>query len=260
MRRDFTLQKYAQLCQTLKRLACPILTIKQFLQAGQPPEFAVVLRHDVDRALARAMRMAELEAAYGLPATYYLRRTRAVFQAAQIRQLSRLGHEVGYHYEVLARTRGNRQQALAMFARELAQFRRIVPVETVSMHGSPLTPWNNLDIWQPPYNFAAYDLIGEAYLSIDYAGLYYLTDTGRSWKAGRYNLRDRAGARPLPGQICTTDDLIDFLAERPDGPVIINAHPNRWTSGWPAWTMSAASDWAINRVKWAVSLARRWRE
>lgn len=256
MNRDFTLEKYTQLCQTLKRLACPVMTVKQFLAAGQPQDFVLVLRHDVDRALPSAIQMADLEATYGLQATYYVRTTRAVFQAAELRHLSQSGHEVGYHYEVLTRAGGNMQRAIAMFDQELAQFRQIVPVETISMHGSPLMPWNNLDLWRA-HDFRDYDLRGEAYLSIDYSNVYYFTDTGRSWDVGRYNLRDHAPSRQPPREIRTTDDLLRFLREMPDCPVFINAHPNRWTTGYPAWMISATSDWMINQVKWAFSLVRQ---
>lgn len=250
---DFTLEKYAQLCETIRRLSCPVMTVKKFLGAGQPQNFVVVLRHDVDRALPSAIRMANLEAAYGIYATYYMRTTRAVFRPLEIRHLSQLGHEIGYHYEVLARAKGDTQQAIAMFEGELEQFRQIVPVDTISMHGSPLTPWDNLDLWRT-YDFKDYGLMGEAYLSINYSNLYYFTDTGRTWDAGRYNLRDRAASLKPSRKVITTDDLISFLAETCDSPVIINAHPNRWATNWFAWGIGTVSDWTINQVKWVVSL------
>lgn len=255
MNDDFTLEKYAQLCETIECSPHRIMTIKQYLGAGQPPEFTVVLRHDVDRALPKAIRMAELEAAHGIRATYYVRMTKGLFQPSVLRHLRKLGHEIGYHYEVLAKAKGNTQQAIALFDHELKQFRRIVPVDTVSMHGSPLSRWNNLDLWQT-YDFKAYD-VEEAYLSIDYLKLYYFTDTGRGWDAERYNLRDHAPSRRPSERVRTTNDLIDFLRTSPERSVLINAHPNRWTTGWLAWSVSAVSDWAINQAKWAISFVRQ---
>ena len=255
---DFTLEKYAQLCDTIQRLSRPVMTVKQFLEGGQPQGFIVVLRHDVDRSLPSAIRMAELEAAHGIHATYYLRTTPAVFRPLDIKHLSQLGHEIGYHYEVLARAKGDAQQAITMFEQELERFRQIAPVDTISMHGSPLTPWNNLDLWQL-YDFRDYGLMGEIYLSINYSNLYYFTDTGRSWDAGRYNLRDRVASREPPRKIHTTNALIDFLAEVRDCPVLINAHPNRWAASWFELGISAVSDWAINQVKGIIYLTRRQR-
>ena len=255
MSRDFTLAKYAHLCETIEKLDCPVMTIRQFLEAGQPQKFVVVLRHDVDRQLARAIAMAELEAAYGFPSTYYFRTTQAVFRPTALKHLHKLGHEVGYHYEVLTKTWGNTEKAGSLFDRELKKFRQIVPVHTASMHGSPLMPWNNLDFWQA-YCIQAYDLLGEAYLSIDYSNMYYFTDTGRSWNAGRYNLRDHTGSRQPQKIVQTTDDLMHFLTKSPNSPVFINTHPNRWTSNWSGWMLSMVSDWLINQVKWAVSMSR----
>jgi hypothetical protein len=202
------------------------------------------------------MRMAELEAAYDIGATYYVRVTKAVFRAPEIRRLSELGHEVGYHYEVLARAKGSQRRAIAMFERELEQIRKIAPVHTISMHGSPLSPWNNLDLWQS-YDFRDFDVVGEASLSIDYSNAYYFSDTGRDWDAARHNLRDRVPSRKPSCEIRSTSDLIDFVAETHDCPVFINVHPNRWVTGWVAWCVSLASDWAINQAKWLISLTRR---
>ena len=256
MSRDFTLEMYALFCDTLKQLSCPTMTVKQFIEIGQPQDFIVVLRHDVDRSIASALRMARLEAKYGISATYYIRMTRNVFRPTEIRELSRLGHEVGYHYEVLAKAKGNAPLAIAMFEKELVEFRRIVPVETISMHGSPLTPWNNLELWKT-YDYRDYGVSGEISSSIDYSKLYYFTDTGRSWDAGRYNLRDRVNSRSIQHRIHATRDLIGFLRETCDSPVFINAHPNRWAGKILEWCIGTVSDFFINQVKWLI--ARRLR-
>lgn len=253
---DFTLKMYAQFCDTLKQRSCPIMTVKQFVERGQPQDFTVVLRHDVDRSLTSAVRMARLEAQYGIRATYYIRMTRSVFKPVAIKELSRLGHEVGYHYEILAKAKGSMEQAIVIFERELAELREVVPVDTISMHGSPLTPWNNLDLWNT-YDYRNYGVSGEVSSSIDYSKLYYLTDTGRSWDAERYNLRDRVNSRSPQRKIHTTHDLLAFLRETPDSPVFINAHPNRWADRLLAWCVSAGSDFCINQVKWIIAKTRR---
>jgi len=252
---DFTLNAYRQLCRAMLRLDCPVMTVGRFLRASRSSQPAVILRHDVDRALPTAMRMARLEASLGLKATYYVRTTRAVFKPDALRELHRLGHEVGYHYETLTRAKGDVGRAVHIFAEELARFRAIVPVETAAMHGSPLSAWNNLAVWRQA-DPAQFNLTGEAYLSINYADTFYFTDTGRSWGATRYNIRDHTAARPPSPPVQTTAQLIAFLQTRPALPVFINAHPNRWAASRPAWLLSATTDWAINRAKWAVVTAR----
>ena len=69
----------------------------------EPREGDIFLRHDVDLALAAAVEMAELEAARGVSATYFLM-TRSVFYnlaspdgERALRRLRELGHRVGLH-------------------------------------------------------------------------------------------------------------------------------------------------------------------
>ena len=255
MNLDFTLDKYTELCHAVLGLSCEVMTVAQFLKAGQPQRLVLILRHDVDRSLRRALRMAELEVELGITSTYYVRMTRSVFRPHALIHLEQLGHEVGYHYEVLTKARGDPQRAIAMFEQELQQFRRIVPVETISMHGNPMLPWDNRELWQI-YDFGDYGLLGEAYLSIVYRNVHYFTDTGRSWDMGRDNLRDRVASRPLAENVHTTDDLIAFLENVPACPVLINAHPNRWTAHPWAWTASASSDWVINQAKRMIAWQR----
>jgi len=252
---DFTLGKYAHLCQTIRQLKCPVMTVQSFLKAGQPKEFLVVLRHDVDRQVNAALRMAELEAELGIRSTYYVRKQPSVFKPEAIRQLHDLGHEVGYHYEILAKSKGNKEKAIYLFEEELKQFREIVPVSTISMHGSPLSPWNNMELWSH-YDFQVFDVLGDAVLSVKGKDLLYFTDTGRSWNAKRFNLRDHVSSRTAPRPIHITDDLIGFIEEKPAYPVYISIHPNRWSAHWLGWCMGTVSDYAINQAKRAISFAR----
>lgn len=252
---DFTLAKYALLCEVIRELRCPTMTVREFLQADQPDAFLVLLRHDVDRHLTSALRMADLEAQYGMAATYYIRMTSRVFKPRALKSLAYLGHEVGYHYEVLARSRGYVPEAIRLFDEELARMRRVVPVETISMHSSPMSSWNNRLLWID-HDFRDRGVIGEVYISIGYKSVFYLTDTGRSWHSARYNLRDCVDSlHPVP-ELHTTDDLIDFLQRLPDHPVMINVHPNRWANGPLSWGLSFASDCVINWAKLAIGLYR----
>ena len=249
---DFSLQMYSRLCDSLKRASCPILTVKQFLEKNQPQEASVILRHDVDRSMPSAIRMAQMEADHDISASYYVRMTREVFKPAHIKRLFQLNHEVGYHYEVLAKARGDMVQAITTFEKSLAELRRIVPIDTISMHGSPLTPWNNLDLWKS-YNYRDYDIKGEVSLTIDYSKLYYFTDTGRSWDADRYNIRDRVSSLKHGQKIHNSAELIEFLLQNKGTPVFINTHPNRWASTSLEWCTSTLADFFINQIKWIVS-------
>ena len=165
-----------------------------------------------------------------------------------IARIADMGHEIGYHYETLTKARGNVQAAIDMFADELRRMRGVAPVRTVSMHGSPLSPWDNLELIAQ-IDLAEHDLLGDASLNIDWAEAVYLTDTGRSWDQDN-NVRDRMASRQqLPPSVVTTDDLIQFISEEDERHIIISAHPNRWTSGHCSWLVSAATDRLANHAK-----------
>jgi hypothetical protein len=200
--------------------------------------------------------MAELEHRLGITSTYYVRKVASAYSDALVSRLHALGHEVGYHYEVLSKTRGNIDAALELFARELAELRALAPIRTASSHGSPLSPWDSLAIWkhrQP----ADFDLIGEAYLQIDYDRVAYYTDTGRSWAADAVNLRDRTPTSDAAfPRVHTTDQLIELLRRRDCRTLCIQTHPERWNPPGLARYRSMALDWAANFAKRIIRATR----
>ena len=100
------------------------------------------------------------------------------------------------------------------------------------MHGAPLSKIDNRELWKK-FNFEDYDIIGEAYMTIDYNETYYLTDTGRSWSDDFANVRDMQSDSISPEvKIRTTDDLISFIANRTQSKIIVTFHPERWSSNY----------------------------
>ncbi len=74
--RDFTLEKYEELCLALLDSGYTPLTVYSFLVLGgqkKKNNKLVVLRHDIDRRPGNALRMAALEQKLGIQSTYYFR-------------------------------------------------------------------------------------------------------------------------------------------------------------------------------------------
>ncbi|MFP4324014.1 MAG: hypothetical protein ACLFTK_16285 [Anaerolineales bacterium] len=248
MMNDFTPRHYAALCAVVATYGGEILLQSEIMQHGATVARFVGLRHDVDSQPARALALARIEAAHGLRATYYFRTVPGPFNPAIIRAVAALGHEIGYHYEVLAQTRGDVSAARALFARELARLRALAPVQVASMHGSPLHPWDNRGLWAQAAP-ADYDLIGEAYRDIDYARVAYLNDTGRTWHPTRYNLRDHTGTAPDFAPERTADIIVALRAGTAPPRLILSTHPERWQASPVAWWRQRARDVAGNSVK-----------
>lgn len=251
MNLDFTLQRYEALCRAILESEYLPLTIAQYINEQTALEPVVVLRHDVDRRPFNALHMAQLEHRLGIRSTYYFRHTKNVFKPGIIQDISKLGHEIGYHYETLSKSRGDQETAIRLFGQELSEFRILANVQTISMHGSPLSPFDNRDLWLEN-DFHTFGLIGEAYLSINYEKIQYFTDTGRTWIRTYYNLRDHTPQMRVNKEIKLTDHLISAIREKQFPQVCISTHPERWAGNIGEWGYSLMFDLATNMAKTGI--------
>lgn len=251
---DFTLDAFMSLTDSLAEHGYAFYTVQDWLTSA--PETGVMLRHDVDRKPKNALTMARAEHACGIRATYYFRMVGSSFDPKVIRAIHGMGHEVGYHYEDLSLENGDMERAYARFERNLETLREIAPITTIAMHGRPFSPHDGRDMWKSG-EYARYGLSGEAFLTPDYAGVVYFTDTGRRWDAGRTNLRDRPPNATFPDEaVRGTDALKTWIRNRRPSRLAISAHPERWDAGAVSWLAQSAQDRAINAAKLALGLIR----
>lgn len=192
MPRDFTLHVFKQLLLALKEQRYTFQTFAEFLKS--PAERVVILRHDVDARKLNSLQIAKLEAKLGITGTFFFRIVPQSFDAEVIRQIAELGHEIGYHYEDLALEKGNRDKAMQLFEQHLAKLRQVVPIDTICMHGSPLSRYDNRKMWEN-FNYRNYGIIGEPYFDVDFNQVKYLTDTGRRWDGEKVSIRDKVVTR-----------------------------------------------------------------
>lgn len=244
---DFCHQAYRDLLTTLLAAGYRAIPVRE--APASPPEGAqiVVLRHDVDRLPFRALALARLEKDLGVRSTYFFRTKPLLRPPSVLRAIHGMGHEVGYHYENLADTRGDAEAAWADFERRLTELRRVVPVESVAMHGRPLSPHDNRDLWKT-HDYRRAGIRREAYADLDWTRYRYFTDVGGRWDAGRENLRDRVGAEGNGFQPRSTAELARTLTEKP-GPAVVSTHPERWPSSLVGRVQARAFDAAVGEVK-----------
>lgn len=241
---DFTFDKYRLLINCLKSSGYDILPVKDYLENRPESEF-VILRHDVDRVPKKSLKIAELEAKEDVRSTYYVRYPHT-FESEIIERISNLGHEIGYHYEVFSKADGDHRKALELFREELKKFREVVDVKTVCMHGSPLSKYDNKELWEN-LNYEEHGLLGEAYFSIDDFDIYYFTDTGRRWDE-KYNLRDKHRYNKVEG-IKSTKELTEILNGRNFKKLYITTHPAKWGGGSLECLYLWAKDFVFNMGK-----------
>lgn len=226
---DFTLEQYARLCRAIKGSKYQVLTMRELLECSSQDGHLLIMRHDVDEDARNALDMARVEHDLGIRATYYFRVRKRVFVPAIIDEIALYGHEIGYHYETLDKTRGKTRRALSLFAAELAMLRERYEIKTACMHGNPLTKYDNKKIWEN-CELGHFDLIGEPYLSLDYNQFLYLSDSGRTWLRNKNKIKDRVSSINMPPvQVKHTGDLIELITGGGFEKICILTHPKRWS-------------------------------
>ena len=305
---DFTIDTYRLLLETLLSKDYSFIPFVEYLK--EPLDRCVILRHDVDDKKLNSLQTARLENELGSRGTYYFRMVPESFDAGVIKQIHELGHEVGYHYEDLSMiavrgaryaVRGKEMQdqlvtdAIKSFERNLEILRRIVPIETICMHGSPLSRWDNRLLWQY-YDYHDFGIKGEPYFDLDFSKVLYLTDTGRRWDGEAVSIRDKAMDKGiekgrmgewenrgnedfntphislltphsshltphtsrLTPHFRSTFDIIHAARSNslPDK-IMITVHPQRWTNRPLPWIRELVWQNIKNAGKWVVVRSRR---
>lgn len=225
---DFTLHTYQNLLFALQKSGYVFQTFEQFLTFPLK-EKTVVLRHDIDKLPQNALRLAQMEYALGIEASYYIRIVKGTWNATIAKEIVGLGHELSYHYEDLSLAHGNYDKAWTLFNKHLAMIRKFYPAKTICMHGSPLSKWDNRKLWEQ-YDYRGVGVIGEPYFDVDFSKVLYITDTGRGWNNTKASMRDKVCNHGVSQRyIKDTNHLIQLIenGEMPER-VMINTHPQRW--------------------------------
>ena len=300
---NFTLTTYRQLLTALKSGGYSFQTFADFIQ--NPKDKVVVMRHDVDKLPGNALRMAKIEREMGIAASYYFRTVPMSFDPGVMEDIARMGHEIGYHYENLdyviqgLRNSGIEREGSSAFnvqrsvleklkrkvpkeedkeelidlgyedfCRNLERFRENFEIKTICMHGSPLSRYDNRMIWEK-YDYRELGILAEPYFDVDFAQVFYLTDTGRRWNHESASVRDRVGYENLGIQELRNLGIEELLSCHSTNEIIaavdsnkfpqkamINVHPQRWHDRhWP-WVRELMGQNVKNMIK-AIIVKRR---
>lgn len=253
MARDLTLRTYLKLLRTYLDMGYSPIPLERYFSEGPPQGRTLLLRHDVDRSPDRSLKMAQVEAEAGVKGTYYFRTVPASFEPRIIRAIADLGHEIGYHYEDLARCKGNMDRAADSFLKGLEQMRRFYPVRTVCMHGSPLSSHNNLRLLER-IDLAREGIIGEPYRDLPDA-FFYLSDTGGHWSEKGSSVRDHSQGASYG--IRTSFQLMEAIEEDRLPPQIQQTvHPQRWKDQLGPWLKEQGMQKIKNGIKKLLKLTR----
>ena len=281
---DFSTTKYRKLLSSFQNQNYVFRTVEDFIK--QPSGKVIITRHDVDRLPGKSLEIAEIQNSMGISGSFYFRIGIIRSNSEIIEKIATLGHEIGYHYEDVTLAQkllknkgmhkyaGNEKrytellgQAIRLFEKHLEQIRRIYPVTTICVHGSPGSRWDSRILWSR-YKYKDYGIIGEPYFDIDFSSVLYLTDTGRRWNGDKFNIRDNirfSGREPIDSlaenyDMKSTDDIIrannnNRLPEK----IMITFHPQRWTDKPLPWIKELVWQNMKNIIKYFVMQLRKER-
>ena len=294
---DFTLDTLERLLTSLHDAGHLFIPVKEFFENRAPrPGKLIILRHDVDKKPANSLAVARFESELGIRGTYYFRIIPESFNKDIVCEIASMGHEIGYHYEDLClagrKSKGERRKpgingveelavvAIESFRENLEEFRKVVPITTICMHGSPMSRHDSRLIWKY-YDYRELGIIAEPYFDFSLEDMLYLTDTGRRWDGSSSSIRDKVVARdpgfysgwkrkPVTGSAMsmteraknfqknfrfrkTEDILAAGRAHILPGKMLMTLHPQRWSDNYGEWLKELLAQNVKNQVKYFIN-------
>ena len=252
---DFNLKVYRDLLETLISQDYLFIKFSKYVEKSEVVDISseIILRHDVEQNYENALQFAIIQNQLGIVGTYFFRILQKHFKKDIVKQIADLGHEVGYHYDDLTECNGDYDKAILRFEKNLNILREIAPVQTICMDGSPLSLYDNKDLWNH-YDYRDYGVIGEPYYDIDFNEVFYLTDTGRRWDGWKTSVRDKVPQQEKWNKeglvFHSTNDII-YAAnqDKLPGKIMMTFHPQRWHDSSLPWLSELILQNAKNVVK-----------
>lgn len=232
----FTYSVWEDFCRDLARQGKISVPVREVLdRTAQAPY--LVLKHDVETNVARALHIARIEHKHGHRGTYYVQAylLDGEENTSMLRQMQDMGHEVSYHYDVMDSCKGDLDRAMEEFAANRKRFEdNGFAIRTLCQHGNPVVErvgyTSNRDFFRASAVQARYPALADVMVDLktkadtDYL---YFSDAGR-----RFNLI----FDPIHNDVVNSDDknipcdtLAAVMAQVGEGDnAIISIHPHRW--------------------------------
>lgn len=244
--KDFTLSIYKELINAIAINQYEFKPFNQFIESSQKK--TVCLRHDVDLLPYNSLAFAKIQADKNIKGTYYFRAVKESWNEKVIKEIFEMGHEIGYHYECLTTTNGDLKAGIKDFQKNLTDLRKLAPVNTICMHGSPMSKYDSKDLWKA-YDYRQFGIVAEPYFDVDFKMVFYLTDTGRRWDGDKVSVRDRVDSG-FNLNFHSTSDIISALNKNIlPKTVMFTFHPQRWNDSIYMWTKELCIQNAKNQIK-----------
>lgn len=210
----------------------------------------LVLKHDVETNVPKALELAKIEYKYGHKGSYYVQAylLSDYKNIDLLKQMKMMGHEISYHYDVMDSNKGDIDKAILEFENNRLLFESCgFNVKTVCQHGNPIVErvgyTSNRDFFRSNRVQQLFPEIAD--IMVDYKFKFhtdykYYSDAGR-----KFNFifdpinNDKVKSDDKNISFKDLDEV--FKAINLDGNVIISTHPHRWTKTAIEYTLKTAS-------------------
>ena len=196
---EFTFAAYRRALQTARARFDRITSAADFLDepaAQRAAGSVLILRHDCERDLTKALEIARIERDLGLRGSYYIRVHSEYYnlmlpaERAILRQIAGMGHEIGLHYE----PRFYDQDGMTLLdgiRADTAVLRAILGADhalrSLTPHQPTLSP--------PDFAALAHEGLVDLYTHPDFRPLDYYSDSGMRWREKTLQQAAETGTR-----------------------------------------------------------------
>jgi hypothetical protein len=184
---NFTYNHYSNIIKSAKENGYFICSFEKYMQLDDKPNKVIVLRHDIDRKIKKAVKMAKLEASLDVDSTYFFR-LHAKYNLFDYKHYSRLlrikhlGHELAFHLETQDFASCFNIDASELLAKEIMIMNLMgMKVIGLSEHGIPNKNWENHFFSENDYR--KFEI---KYHALDelFSQMKYISDSGGKWREG----------------------------------------------------------------------------
>lgn len=231
----FTYKKWNELCEKLDANGLHSITARQ---VDSKLDRYIVLKHDVETDINKALDIAKIENKYGHCGSYYVQAylLNKDSNIDMLKEIQSMGHEVSYHYDVMDSSKGDLEKAILEFEANMQLFENNgFELQTLCQHGNPVIErigyTSNRDFFRSKKVQSLYPNICDImvnYKDVHQTEYLYYSDAGKKIK----HIYD-----PINNDIVNSDDKnksydnLNLLFEEVinSSSIIISIHPHRWT-------------------------------
>lgn len=231
-----TYKEYVNFCQKICDTGVPLYTVEKACNnIGDLSKPFIIIKHDVESKLEKALKISKIERSFRIKATYYVHSffLREPKNIDILREIAGLGHEIGYHYDVLDSNNGDKNSAIQEFREALSRFSdNGFTIKTICPHGNPLKKRvgysSNKDFFLDTEIRKLFNDLVDVYITFpdmlkeDYL---YVTDAGYA-----YSYRDAKSTKTdATEKLLSLNDKDEIIKMIKDGQsMIISMHSHRY--------------------------------